>query len=53
MFPYAVDQKVADRGVSSFTLDKVETDIELDDSIFKMPEEEPQTQTAPLEEETL
>jgi outer membrane lipoprotein-sorting protein len=47
MVPYAVDQKVRDQTVSSFTVDKVELNIDLDDSIFKMPPKKIETQTSP------
>ncbi len=47
MIPYAVEQKVGGRTVSSFTIENVELDPELDDSIFVMPPKGAQTQPGP------
>lgn len=47
MMPYAIQQRVGGETVSTFTVEKVELNLDLDDSIFKMPEKSPQTQTEP------
>jgi outer membrane lipoprotein-sorting protein len=45
MIPYSVEQRVGDRTVSTFTVEKVEMDVDIDNSVFKFPAETPQTQT--------
>lgn len=47
MMPYAIQQRVGGETVSTFTVEKVELNLDLDDSIFKMPEISAQTQSAP------
>jgi outer membrane lipoprotein-sorting protein len=47
MMPYSIEQKVAGETVSSFTVEKVEMNVDLDDALFKMPGENAQSQTMP------
>jgi len=42
MFPFSIDTKVKGQTVSQITIEKVETDIAIDDSVFKFPAKPPE-----------
>jgi len=49
VFPYAIEQKVAGKPGPTFSVEKVELDVDIADSIFVMPEASAQTQPSQQE----
>jgi outer membrane lipoprotein-sorting protein len=50
MFPFSIESKVRGQSVAQITIEKIETDVAIDDSIFKMPakpQEKPKEEKKP------
>jgi len=42
MFPFSIDTKINGQTVNQITIDKIETDVAVDDAVFKMPAKTPE-----------
>jgi outer membrane lipoprotein-sorting protein len=54
LFPFSIESKVKGQTVNQITLDKIEADVAIDDSVFKMPakpQEKPKTEEKPKPDE--